>query len=85
MENALRRLENMTLEETRMTSAEALSAIHGVEGVLQDVTDLLHGVHDKVKYIGDKVTEGAKTILSAMSTALIVCQVMRIPDDRRSV
>jgi hypothetical protein len=58
MENALRRLENMTTEETRMTSAEALKAIHGVEGVLQGVTDLLHGVHDKVNDIGDKVIDG---------------------------
>ena len=85
MENALQRLENMTLEETRMTSAEALKAIHGVEGVLQDVTDLLHGVHDQVKDIGDKVIEGAQIIQLAMSTVLIVSQVTRSPDNRQKM
>jgi hypothetical protein len=62
MENALQRLENMTLEETRMTGAETLKAIHGVEGVLQGVTDMLQSVDDRVKVIGDKVISGAQTI-----------------------
>ncbi|KAF8469866.1 hypothetical protein DFH94DRAFT_847734 [Russula ochroleuca] len=62
MENALQRLESMTLEETRMTSAETLKAVHGVdnkvgdvEGMLQSVTDMMQGVDDRVKEIGDKV------------------------------
>ncbi|KAF8469862.1 hypothetical protein DFH94DRAFT_220218 [Russula ochroleuca] len=88
MENALQRLENMTLEETRMIGAEALKAIHGVEGVLQGVTDLLHGVRDKVRDLGDsdKVIDGAQTIQLAMSTALTVYgQVTRRPDDRQKM
>ncbi|KAH9989500.1 hypothetical protein BJV77DRAFT_1069445 [Russula vinacea] len=60
MENALRRLENMTLEETRMTGAETLKAIHGVEGVLLGVTDMLQNVDDRVKVIGDKVICGVE-------------------------
>ena len=85
MENALQRLENMTLEETRMTGAETLKAIHRVEGVLQGVTDMLHGVHDQVKDIGDKVIDGAQIIQLAMSTALIVCQVTRRSDNRQKM
>ena len=85
MENALQRLENMTLEETRMTSVESLKAIHGVESVLQGVTDLLHGVHDQIKDIGDKAIYGAQIMQLAMSTAHIVCQVTRRPDNRQKM
>ncbi|KAH9989503.1 hypothetical protein BJV77DRAFT_1151424 [Russula vinacea] len=60
VENALQRLENMTLEETRMTGAETLKAIHGVKGVLQGVTDMLQSVDDRVKVIGDKVISGVE-------------------------
>jgi hypothetical protein len=54
-ENALLRLENVILEETRMAAAEALKSIHvlqgivehrmrGVEGMLQGVGDMLQGI-----------------------------------------
>ena len=62
MEDALQRLENVTLEESRMTGAEALKAIHGVgdkvEGVevmLQNVTNMLQGVGGKIQGVDDKV------------------------------
>ena len=71
MENALQRLENMTLEETRMTGAETLKAIHGVKGVLQGVTDMLQSVDDRVKVIGDKVISGAQTIQLATGCPLL--------------
>ena len=66
MENALQRLENMTLEETRMTSAEAFKAIHGVKGMIQGVTDMLQSVDDRVKVIGDKVINSEQTVLLDM-------------------
>jgi hypothetical protein len=75
IENALQRLENMTLEETRMTGAETLKAVRsidnkvgGVEGILQGVTDMLQGV-------GDKVKNSAQSVQLAISTALIVYMV----------
>jgi hypothetical protein len=71
VENALQRLENMTLEETRMTGAETLKAIHGVKGVLQGVTDMLQSVDDRVKVIGDKVISGAQTIQLATGCPLL--------------
>ena len=48
MENALQRLENVTLEESRMTGAETLKAVHGVSDDVQGVQDVLQAVHDKV-------------------------------------
>lgn len=79
MEDALQRLENMTLEETRMTGTETLRAVHGVdnkvggvEGMLQDVTDLLRGVDDRVKDIGDKVINSEQIVHLPTFTVLIV-------------
>ena len=52
MENALQRLENVTLEESRMTGAETLKAVHGIGDKIGDniqgVQDVLQAVHDKV-------------------------------------
>jgi hypothetical protein len=52
MEDALQRLENMTLEETRMTGAETLKAVHGIG---DKVGDEIHGVRDAVQAAQDKV------------------------------
>ena len=52
MEDALQRLENVTLEESRMTGAETLKAVHGIGDKIGDdiqgVQDVLQAVHDKV-------------------------------------
>ena len=48
MEDALQRLENVTLEESRMTGAETLKAVHGIGDDIQGVQDVLQAVHDKV-------------------------------------
>ena len=52
MEDALQRLENVTLEESRMTGAETLKAVHGIGDKIGDdiqgIQDVLQAVHDKV-------------------------------------
>jgi hypothetical protein len=65
MDNALQRLENVTLEETRMTSAEAFKTIHGVKDMIQGVTEMLQGVDDRVKDI--KIINSAQTVHLPMS------------------
>jgi hypothetical protein len=54
MENALERLENITREETLMTGAEILKAVHCVDKkvgcTLQGVVDMLQGVDDRGGY-----------------------------------
>ena len=57
IEDALQRLEKVTLEEARMATAEALKAIHGVGNQVGDKVD---GVQDKLKIVEDKmrVVEG---------------------------
>ena len=74
MENALKRLENMTLEETRMTGAEALKAIHDVKRMIQD---MLQGANVRVKNVGDNVINSAPIAQLPTSSALIVYMVRR--------
>jgi hypothetical protein len=47
VEDALQRLEKVTVEEARMAGAEALKAIH----------DRAHGIHDAVKAVEDRVRD----------------------------
>ena len=87
IEDALGRLEDVTLEEARTAAAESLKAIHGVgsnvQGILKAMEDRmrgmegmlegrLKGVDDRVK---DKATNSAQTI-SWIITALVVYMLL---------
>ena len=50
IEEALQRLEKVTVEETRMAAAEALKGIHSVGHEV-------HGIHDAVKAVEDRVRD----------------------------
>ena len=52
IEEALRTLENVTMEEARMAGAEALKAIHDVGGKVENEA---HGIHDAVKAFGNRI------------------------------
>lgn len=76
VEDALQRLEKVTVEEARMAAAEALKAlhgvddkvtgvdtrVHGVQSTLKVFEDILQGVGDGVKDIRDRVINGADVI-----------------------
>jgi hypothetical protein len=80
IEDALLRLENAILEETRMAAAEALKGIHvlqgivedrmrGVEGMLEGVGDTLQGFDERVKDISQKGINSAQiTVQLIIST-----------------
>ncbi|KAF8490155.1 hypothetical protein F5888DRAFT_1638229 [Russula emetica] len=76
IEDALLRLENAILEETRMAAAEALKGIHviqdrmrGVEGMLEGVGDMLQGFDERMKDISKKGINSAQiTFLSVIFT-----------------
>jgi hypothetical protein len=59
IEDALQRLENAILEETRMAAAEALKGI----GVLQDIVETrMRGVEGMLQGVGDIVLQGLDEI-----------------------
>jgi hypothetical protein len=73
IEDALQRLENVTLEETRMTGAETLKAIHGVKVMIQGLTDMLQqGANVRVEDTDDNAINRAATVQFPVSNTLIV-------------
>ena len=55
MEDALKRLDNLTHEEARMAIAENLRATHVVDERVRGVTEQVLAVDDKVARIDDRV------------------------------
>jgi archaellum component FlaC len=66
IEDALQRLENVTVEEARMAGAEALKAIHGVGNQVGDKVD---GVQDTLKVVEDKM-RGVEGMLQGVGDIL---------------
>jgi hypothetical protein len=59
IEDALQKLEVVTLEEARMAAAESLKAIHGVGTNVQDtlkaMEDKMRGMEGMLQGVGDKL------------------------------
>jgi hypothetical protein len=66
IEDALQRLEKVTLEEARMAAAEALKAIHGVGDQVGDKVD---GVQDTLKVVEDRM-RGVEGMLQGVGDML---------------
>jgi hypothetical protein len=87
IENALLRLENVILEETRMAAAEALKVIHnvedrmrGVEGVLEGVREMLQGFDERMKDIGQKGINSAQIIVRLVISIILNVSMVRCRD-----
>jgi hypothetical protein len=66
IEDALQKLENVTVEEARMAAAEALKAIYGVG---DKVESEVHGIHDAVKAFENRMEgmiQGVGNMLQGM-------------------
>jgi hypothetical protein len=85
IEDALLRLENAILEETRMAAAESLKGIHvlqdrmrGVEGMLEGVGDMLQGFDERMKDIRQRGINSAQitvqlVILTIHNVSIVRC------------
>jgi pyruvate-formate lyase len=83
LEDALQRLEEVTLEEARMAAAEALKAIHGVgtkvgdtlkamEDRMRSLEGMLQGVGDRLQGVDGRVRDiSGKVINSAQTVPLV--------------
>jgi hypothetical protein len=85
IEDALQKLEKVTVEEARMAIAESLKATHGVnsnvQGMLQAMEDrimrgmegMLQGADDRRQGVDDRVKDvGDKTINGAKTVPLVI-------------
>ena len=67
LEDALKRLDKLTLEEALMATAEVLKMTHAIDEGVAGVKEQVLVVDDKVASVDDKVTEvinGAQIIFS---------------------
>jgi tetrahydromethanopterin S-methyltransferase subunit G len=55
MEDALKRLDNLTHEEARMAIAENLRATHAVDERVKEVSEQVLAVDDRVASVGDRL------------------------------
>jgi hypothetical protein len=55
IEDALKRLDKLTQEETRMATAQILKATHTIDDKVTGVTDNVARVDNRVKGVDDKV------------------------------
>jgi hypothetical protein len=55
IEDALRRLDQLTQEEVRMATAQLLTLTHGVDDKVARIDVEIKGVDDKVKDVSDTV------------------------------
>jgi hypothetical protein len=69
IEDALQRLETVTVEESRMATTEVLKDFHDVKNTLNAFGDKLQDVHEKVKDIGYKDINGAQTVAQLLATS----------------
>jgi hypothetical protein len=56
MEDALKRLDTLTMEESRMATAETLKVTNRVDNKVDKVDDKVDKVDDTVNRVDDKVT-----------------------------
>ena len=77
LQDALQRLENVAVEENRMTTAEAFKAVLSIKDMIQALTDLLQSVDGRVKDLvdSDKVIKSAQTVHFSILTAQFVYMV----------
>ena len=57
IEDALKRLDNLTQEGARMAAAENLKVAHAVDKRVEGVADTVAVVDDRVKVVDNKVME----------------------------
>ena len=95
IEDALQRLELVTLEEARMAAAESLKAIHGVginvQDTLKAIEDRMKGMEGMLQGVGDRFqgvndrgkNNGDRVINSAQSvTVSLVITILIVYADR---
>ena len=74
LEDALKKLDRLTLEEARMANVEVLRLAHSIRGGVEIVDGKVEEVADKVQCVDDKVQvviDGARTLSSHLKAFLI--------------
>ena len=79
IEDALKRLDNLTQEEARMVTTQVLKATRIIDDRVRGVDDRVTGVNGMVNAIDGKVAK----IIDGMQPSLVSCRKMTDPDAPR--
>ena len=89
IENGLKRLDKLTLEEARMVAAENLKATRAVDKRVQGVADMAEtidnrvaGVDDRVVSVGDQVADVGDQVAGVNDRVVTVDDRLKVVDDR---
>ena len=92
LEDALKKLDRLTLEEARMANAEVLritksirDGVKVVDGKVEEVGDKVEGLGDKVEDIGDKVEDVGDKVEDVGEKVEDVADQVKCVDDKVKV
>ena len=82
MEDALKRLDKLTQEESRMAAAEILKVTRTVDKRVEGVADMVAGVDDRVASVDDRVAGVDDRVASVNDRVIAVDDGVRVVDNK---
>jgi hypothetical protein len=80
IEDALKRLDNLTQEEARMATAQILKVAHTVDERVRGVRDELLGVDNRVAGVDDRVAHVDNRVAGVDDRVAGVCEIVKTID-----
>jgi hypothetical protein len=82
MEDALKRLDKLTQEESRMAAAEILKVTRTVDKRVEGVADMVAGVDDRVASVDDRVAGVDDRVASVNDRVVAVDDSVKVVDNK---
>ena len=82
MEDALKRLDKLTQEESRMAAAEILKVTRTVDKRVEGVADMVAGVDDRVASVDDRVAGVDDRVASVNDRVVAVDDGVKVVDNK---
>ena len=82
MEDALKRLDKLTQEESRMAAAEILKVTRTVDKRVEGVADMVAGVDDRVASVDDRVAGVDDRVASVNDRVVAVDDNVKVVDNK---
>ena len=82
MEDALKRLDKLTQEESRMAAAEILKVTRTVDKRVEGVADMVAGVDDRVASVDDRVAGVDDRVASVNDRVVAIDDSVKVVDNK---
>ena len=81
MEDALKRLDKLTLEEARMAAAQNLKATHIVDERVKGVADTVEAIRDRVAGVDERVAAVDDRVAGVKERVVAVDDTVKVVDN----